>query len=87
MEGFLIAVGLFLLGISVVGILRIILGPTVIDRIVGGIFVGTITVVLLIIIGLIYGRLELFIDIALMYSLLSFIGILIFSKYLSHKGP
>jgi multicomponent Na+:H+ antiporter subunit F len=87
MEGFLIAVGLFLLGISVVGILRIILGPTVIDRIVGGNFVGTITVVLLIVIGLIYGRLELFIDIALMYSLLSFIGTLIFSKYLSHKGP
>ncbi len=87
MEGFLIGVGLFLLGLSVIGILRAVLGPTVIDRIVGGNFVGTITVVLLVVIGLIYERLELFIDIALMYSLLSFIGTLIFSKYLSHKGP
>jgi len=87
MEGFLIGVGLFLLGLSVIGILRAVLGPTVIDRIVGGNFVGTITVVLLVVIGLIYERLELFIDIALMYSLISFIGTLIFSKYLSHKGP
>jgi len=87
MEVFLIGAGLFLLGISVIGIWRIVLGPTVIDRIVGGSFVGTIVVVLLVIIGLIYGRLELFVDIALMYSLLSFIGILIFSKYLSHQGP
>ncbi len=87
MEGFLMGVGLFLLGLSAIGILRAVLGPTVIDRIVGGNFVGTVTVVLLIIIGLIYERLELFIDIALMYSLLSFIGTLIFSKYLSNKGP
>jgi multicomponent Na+:H+ antiporter subunit F len=37
--------------------------------------------VLLVLIGFIYGRLDMFVDLALVYSILTFIGTLIISKY------
>jgi len=85
-KAFLVAVGILLLGLCAVGLLRVLKGPTVVDRVIGGSFVGTLAVVLLVLIGLLYERLEAFVDIALMYSLLSFIGTLIYAKYLSKKG-
>jgi multicomponent Na+:H+ antiporter subunit F len=60
---------------------RAVFGPTVFDRVVGAGFVGTKTAVLLVLIGFIYGRLDMFVDLALVYSILNFIGTLIISKY------
>jgi len=60
---------------------RAVYGPTVFDRIIGSGFIGTKTVVLLILIGFISGRIDMFIDLALAYSVLNFIGTLIISKY------
>ncbi len=60
---------------------RAVFGPTVFDRIVGAGFVGTKTAVLLVLIGFIYKRLDMFVDLALVYSILNFIGTLIVSKY------
>jgi multicomponent Na+:H+ antiporter subunit F len=65
---------------------RAVFGPTVFDRIVGAGFVGTKTAVLLVLIGFIYKRLDMFVDLALVYSILNFIGTLIFSKYFVRGG-
>ncbi len=65
---------------------RAVFGPTVFDRVVGAGFVGTKTAVLLVLIGFIYKRLDMFVDLALVYSILSFIGTLIISKYLVRGG-
>lgn len=63
---------------------RAIFGPTVLDRLVGVNAIGSKTVVLLLLIGMIYGRVEMFVDIALAYALLNFIAVLAASRYF-HK--
>ncbi len=65
---------------------RAVLGPTVFDRIIGAGFIGTKTVVILLLIGFIYKRIDMFIDLALVYSILNFIGTIIISKYFMKKG-
>ena len=52
---------------------RGIFGPTVLDRMIGVNAIGTKTTVMLILIGLLYHRLDMFVDIALAYALLNFI--------------
>jgi multicomponent Na+:H+ antiporter subunit F len=65
---------------------RAVCGPTVFDRLIGAGFVGTKTSILLVLIGFIYGRIDMFVDLALVYSILNFIGTLIVSKYFIKKG-
>jgi len=69
---------------------RVAAGPTVIDRIVAANIVGTKTTLLLVLIGTIFGplspdghlgRVDMFIDLALTYALLNFIGSLAAAKY------
>ena len=65
---------------------RAVFGPTVFDRIIGAGFVGTKTAVLICLIGFLYNRIDMFVDLALAYSILNFIGTIIVSKYFVHKG-
>ena len=77
----------FLLSASILVILmmlsliRVIGGPTILDRILGGNVIGTKTSVLLLLIGLIYEDLGMFVDIALAYALLNFIATLGATKF------
>lgn len=86
MKGFLTFTGVLLLSLIGISFFRILRGPTVYDRIVASNFVGTLVLVLVILCGLLYKRLNAFIDIALLYSLLSFVGVLVLAKYLAHRG-
>jgi len=63
---------------------RVIFGPTVIDRIMGVNVIGTKTTALLVIIGIIYGREDMFVDIALAYAMLNFIATIAASRYFQH---
>lgn len=63
---------------------RAVFGPALLDRIMGVNAVGSKTSVLLVLIGLLYGRVDMFVDIALAYALLNFIAVLGASKYF-HK--
>ena len=60
---------------------RSLVGPTVLDRLVGVNAIGSKTIVMLIIIGLIYKRVDMFVDIALAYAMLNFIAVLAASRY------
>ncbi len=69
---------------------RAILGPTVYDRILAGNMVGTVTVLAIAVLGFLMGRPD-FLDIALLYALINFVGtiaVLKFFKYgdLGHSG-
>jgi multicomponent Na+:H+ antiporter subunit F len=64
---------------------RAIFGPTVLDRMVGANAIGSKTTVMLIFIGLIYGRVDMFVDIALAYALLNFIAVLASARYFQKK--
>ncbi len=68
-------------------LVRAFLGPTVYDRILAINMIGTKTVLLIAVLGFLMGRPE-FLDIALVYALINFIGtiaIMKFFKY-SHLG-
>jgi multicomponent Na+:H+ antiporter subunit F len=64
-----------------VSLYRVVVGPTVLDRIVGGNVIGAKTPILLLLIGDIYGDIGMFVDIALAYALLNFIASLGATKF------
>lgn len=85
MEDFFIVVGLILLLLMFPILYRTVVGPTVIDRMIGVNIIGTKTTVLLIIIGTIFHRVDMFVDLALTYALLNFIGSVAAAKFLYRK--
>ena len=77
--------GLCLSLLMVVSLYRAILGPTVLDRLIGANAIGSKTVVFLILIGFIYHRVDMFVDIALAYAMLNFIAVLATSRYFQKR--
>ena len=84
MDTIFLYTGLFLSFLMVISLYRAIVGPTVLDRLIGANAIGSKTVVLLILIGFIYERVDMFVDIALAYAMLNFIAVLAASRYF-HK--
>lgn len=88
MEQFLIATGVAILLLMLTSLYRVVAGPTVIDRILGVNVIGTKTTVLIIIIGTLSGRVEMFIDISLAYALLNFITTIAAARFFQrHSQP
>jgi multicomponent Na+:H+ antiporter subunit F len=81
MQSFFLAAGLVLLLLMLLCLVRVVGGPTVLDRILGGNVIGTKTTVLLLLIGLLYNNVGMFVDIAIAYALLNFIATLGATKY------
>lgn len=91
MEAFFIGAGFFLFLLFIPIFYRIIIGPTTIDRLVGINVIGTKTTVLLLFIGSIIQRgdgnsqIAMFVDFALTYALLNFVGTLVVARYYHKK--
>ena len=85
MDGYFLGCGIFLVFLMLFTLYRSIFGPTVLDRLVGVNAIGSKTVVLLVIIGLLYGRVDMFVDIAIAYALLNFIAVLAASRFFQKK--
>ena len=85
MDYFFLGCGLFLGGLMTLSLYRGIFGPTVPDRMIGVNAIGTKTTVLLILIGLLYHRLDMFVDIALAYAFLNFIAVLAAARYFQKR--
>jgi multicomponent Na+:H+ antiporter subunit F len=83
MDKYFVYLGLVLAVIIFIPLYRILRGPTLFDRMLGAGAVGTKTMVLIIVIGLIFNRLDMFIDITLAYAVLNFIGTIAVAKYLT----
>ena len=69
-----------LVGVLVI-LLRLIKGPTLMDRILAVNVIGTKTIVLLALVGFLYDRPGFFVDIALVYALINFIATIAMLKY------
>jgi len=79
----LLVTALAILVTMTLALIRAILGPTIFDRVLALNMFGTKTVLLICVIGFLYGRTD-FLDLALLYSLMNFIGmvaLLRFSEY------
>ncbi|USG99743.1 cation:proton antiporter [Thermococcus argininiproducens] len=82
----MIFIGFFygILGVILAGVItlvRVMLGPSVPDRVVGVDTLNTLIVAGMILLGAAYDRV-IYIDIAIVYALLSYIGTLVVAKYL-----
>lgn len=81
---------LFVLAVLVVLIgaylFRVLQGPTIFDRVLGLNGISTKAIILLIVMGIVYERVEMFIDISTGYALLNLVGALAVAKYLEQKG-
>ncbi|HSF20149.1 MAG TPA: monovalent cation/H+ antiporter complex subunit F [Vicinamibacteria bacterium] len=78
-----LAVGLAL--VMLMSFYRLLRGPTIWDRLSGLGLLGTKTIVLLLLLGLATGREDIFVDITLSYTLISFVGSLALAKYFEGK--
>jgi multicomponent Na+:H+ antiporter subunit F len=85
MEKYFIYLATVLTIIIFIPLYRVLMGPTLYDRILGAGAIATKTMVLILLIGLIFGRLDMFIDITLAYAILNFIGIIAITKYLETR--
>jgi multicomponent Na+:H+ antiporter subunit F len=85
MDTFIFTSGVYLSLLMLLPLYRAVFGPTVLDRLVGVNAIGSKTTVLLLLIGLIYGRVDMFVDIALAYSLLNYIAVLAAARYFHKK--
>ncbi|MBC8460403.1 MAG: pH regulation protein F [Deltaproteobacteria bacterium] len=85
MDNIFLYCGLFLSLLMILSLYRAIFGPTVLDRLIGVNAIGSKTVVLLVLIGLIYHRVDMFVDIALAYAMLNFIAVLAASRYFQKR--
>ena len=79
---FFLVIGLGLCVLVFFVLYRVVFGPGVFNRIAAISAIGTKTLIILLIMGFIYGRVEMFVDISLVYALLNFIGVLAVSKFL-----
>jgi len=77
---YLIVLG-FLIFAIIIALIRVIKGPTAPDRIVGLDTINTIVIVSMVIFGFITDSV-IYIDVAIVYALLSFISTLFIAKYL-----
>lgn len=77
---YLVVLGLFLLAI-ILCIIRVVKGPTAPDRVVGLDTINTIVIVGMVVFGLATKNV-IYIDVAIIYALLSYISTLFIAKYL-----
>ena len=85
MDQVFIYMGLCLCLLMFLSLYRAVRGPTILDRLIGVNAIGSKTTALLVIIGLLYHRVEMFVDIALAYAMLNFIAILAASRFFQKR--
>ena len=78
---FFLIVSALLVACAICSIIRMAVGPTVADRIVGLDTINTIVVAEMLILGVVY-KTTVYVDVAIVYALLSFISTLFIANYL-----
>lgn len=75
-------IALFIAVLMLPALYRVVSGPTLFDRIIGASLMGTNGVLLLAVLGFVFQRPDMFIDLAIVYALLNFVGTVAAGKYL-----
>lgn len=65
---------------------RVLKGPTIFDRVLGLNGISTKAILLLIVIGMYFDRVDMFVDISTGYALLNLVGALAVAKFLEQRG-
>ena len=72
---------LVLVALMLLAMVRLVKGPTSADRVVALDAINTLVVAAMIVLGVVFQQI-IFIDVAIIYALLSFVGTLYIAKYL-----
>lgn len=79
------AVTLATLVTMALALVRALLGPTIYDRLLAANMFGTKTVLLLSVVAFLYGRPD-FLDLALVYALINFIGVIAVLEFIRERA-
>ncbi len=85
MSSFLLSIAIFIALLTAAAMYRVAVGKTIFDRIIAAGLVGTNGFILLVLIGFIFGRISMFVDLAIAYALLNFVIIIVLGKYFDRK--
>ena len=86
MSSFLLGVTVFIAVLTAISLYRVAVGKTIFDRIIAAGLVGTNGFIILILIGFLFERVNMFIDIAIAYALLNFVIVIVLGKYFDRGG-
>ena len=86
MKIFLLYILMLLAILLSVYLYRVLQGPTIFDRMLGLNGSSTKAIILLIVMGIYFERVDMFVDISTGYALLNLVGALAVAKYLERKG-
>lgn len=85
MKEVFLVLALFIGALVAVNLFRVAAGPTLYDRLVAVNMIGTKSILLLVVTGFVFGRVEAFVDLAIVYALLSFVGVIAIGKFLEQR--
>lgn len=77
MVGIIIIIGLMLI--------RVYKGPSIYDRLNGVFVIGIDVIMVILLVGFIDGRVDMYVDIAISYGILGFLSTVIIAKFLGGK--
>jgi multicomponent Na+:H+ antiporter subunit F len=86
MKDFFLLIIIMLSILVLVYLYRVVQGPTVFDRVLGLNGISTKAIILMVVIGTVYEREEMFVDISTGYALLNLVGALAVAKFLEQRG-
>jgi len=75
-----------LAALMLVYLYRVVRGPTVFDRVLGLNGMSTKAIILIVVIGTAFERVDMFVDISTGYALLNLVGALAIAKFLEERG-
>lgn len=82
MNDLFLVIAIILAILMLLPLYRVMKGPTIFDRIISAGLIGTNGILVLVVLGFFYERIDMFIDLAIAYALLNFIGTVAISKFL-----
>lgn len=80
-----LGLAIFIALLIAVNFYRVLVGPTIFDRLLAVGLVGSNALLLIVLIGFLYERADMFLDLALTYAILNFIGVLALGKFLESR--
>ena len=86
MNLFFLFVLITLSALILVYLYRVVRGPSVFDRVLGLNGISTKAIILLVVIGTVFERVDMFVDISTGYALLNLVGALAIAKFLEERG-
>ena len=86
MSSLLLGIAILIVLLTAICLYRVAVGRTIFDRVLAAGLIGTNGFILLVVIGFIYERINMIVDIAITYALLNFIVVIVMGKYFERTG-